>query len=353
MLEPTVILDLSNIAVEPGTNGKRANWGRVDATLSTWRSEVDASAVFYGVADRSLLQKLDRAGIHELRRWQRAGRAQIVPWADPIVCELAERSDRAFVITNDNYKGLRQRFSYLQGCNRFYSVQASSEGAPRLTPRRLAIIDSAEISAAREDEDRTPLHLREAQGHALLRFEWACENVDCPRSALTVLEDLPFNDHGVAKCPGCDRELRKVALAESTAELKLVVDGNDAERVPMADGTVLVIGRGSDPMTIDVREFMAKEGAEKISRLHVEVTNRSGRLLARDLGSRNGTLIVCGGQVPAALAGDVPTVMHPGTKLVLAGRLVLQRSGKRYPRGEYQYLAARECSDAGRTMKAT
>lgn len=351
MRAPTAILDLSNIAVEPGTNGERASWRRVEDTLAVWRSDFDARAVFYGVADRSLLHKLDKAGTDELRGWQRAGRAQIVPWADPIVCELAERSLRAFVISNDNYKGLRGRFPYLQGCDRFYSVEFSAMGTPHLRQRRLAVLGAEMISAAREDEDKTPFHLREAEGQALLRFEWACVDALCVRSVLPALEELPFNDHGVAKCPGCGGDLRKVALAKSTAELKLVVDGNEVERIPLSDGAAVVIGRGAGPAIVDVREFMAEEAVGMISRRHVEVTNRSGRLLARDLGSRNGSQIVRAGDTPAALASDVPTVMSAGTEVVLAGGLSLKRSGKRYPRGEY--VPVRSHPDAGPTEMAT
>lgn len=103
----TVILDLSNVAIEPGANGRRAAWWRVEALLAEWKRWVHPHAVVAGVADRSIRHKLDPYGLEQLNRWQRQGRAEVLPWADPLVCELAQESPSALVVSNDHFRGLR------------------------------------------------------------------------------------------------------------------------------------------------------------------------------------------------------------------------------------------------------
>lgn len=331
----TVILDLSNVAIEPGANGRRAAWWRVEALLAEWKRRVHPAPAVAGVADRSLRHKLDPYGLAQLNRWQRQGQAEVLPWADPLVCELAQEDPSAFVVSNDQFRGLRGEFPFLQGFDRLYRFEILADRSCRLARGRLEVLDAAEISRAQEDEIRTPRHLRDPEGARLLRFEWACDNAECVWAGASAIEELPVNNRGVAHCPACGEALRQVGPADMTRELKLIVDGAVLERVPVPVGASLTIGRSSGTDVVDARELMDPSAAKRISRRHVQIANVNGRVRVCDLGSTNSSSIRRPDGSATNLEADRIFVLDEGCALDLPGTLSVELSGKRYARGQY------------------
>jgi hypothetical protein len=325
------ILDLSNIATHRTAVGREASWDRVAAVVSLLKARGDQDVS--GVADRSLFYRLDEHGQSALRSWQQNGRAIIVPWADAEICQrLSDESD-LHVVSNDNFRGLRRDFPVLQGLDRVWTFQFEPQLG--LIRRPLAPLGEADISRAEEDEDRTPKRLGTPEGKRLLAREWRCMNPECPWSAHPAIEVLPVNDRGRAVCPDCDATLADAGPAEATRAVKIVVDGNVVERIPIAAGITLTLGRGSGPDRIDVRDLLPAEESERVSRRHLAVRNLNGRVLVEDLESSNGSVIRRSDGTEFRLEAGRRQILEEGDRACVTRRLHVAPSGLRYPRGIY------------------
>lgn len=323
------VLDLSNVAVEPDTDGQRASWSRVQHLCTALERE--AAAPVSGVADRSLFYKLSEKDQSKLRAWQRAGRAQLEPWADPVICEMATDDSLCHIVSNDNYRGLRRQFPILQGFQRIWGFRVDS--GVTIERRTLAELGGAEISRAEEDEDRTPKRLRSPEGARLLRSEWACRAPSCWWSNFSAIEDLPRNDRGRARCPACDSLLVDVGPAQATKAVKVVASGAVAERIPLPLDARIIAGRGTGPGRLDVRTVASEDAAQRVSRDHLEVMNRNSRVLVRDMASTNGTRIVRRDGRSFDLAPGRMQLLEEGEQAMIADGLWIEVSGRRYPRG--------------------
>ena len=102
MRTPTVIVDVSTVVRDDEDPG----WHRMDALIDLWRKEMDEKATFYGVLDHKSWYLLDDAGQAAFAAWQAAGRGTRVRWADPLICETAEKYPHAKVLTRDLYRDL-------------------------------------------------------------------------------------------------------------------------------------------------------------------------------------------------------------------------------------------------------
>jgi hypothetical protein len=331
MRSPSVIVDLSPVA----RVGEWADWRRVDALVKAWKQRQDSRAVVYGVADESLLRRLDEFGRREFRRWQREGRAQQGRWADEIVCEMGEEHPYAAIITSDMYRDLRRRFPYLQGCDRFYTFDISDRLDVEIIRRPLEPITESEMSLYEENAERTPKGLKTAVGQRLLLSEWACDNSGCFWSSKPAIEEFPRNENGRAVCPQCGERLRRLGEARHTVELKVLVDGKVRERVPLVEGSSVTIGRGGGELRFDVRLVMEEKAANQVSRNHIQVTNQAGRLLFTDMGSRNGSTLRRSNGDAAPLVSEIQQVLGERELVQIPGGMGLMRSGKRQPRGQY------------------
>ena len=324
------VIDLSNVAVIPRSGGKRADWNRVEVLLSLLRQE--AHAPVFGVADRSLYYgRLDERGRIALRDWQRQGLALLEPWADPAICERAGQQAHAHIVTNDNFRGLRRMFPFLQGFDRIWGFRL--EDRPSLFRRALAPLGDAEISRAEEDEERTPKRLRTATGMRLLAREWRCVNSHCKWSDFSAIEELPVNRDGIAACPSCDEVLQDAGEASSTRAIKIGVLDEVVERAPVPLGASVTLGRRGGRFRIDIRGLTHPEEGQRVSREHLSISNMNSRIMIEDLGSTNGTVI--------ERASGERFVLEPGRKLILgekerailAPSVWIGVSGRQYPRG--------------------
>lgn len=329
---PSVIIDLSPIvrlSDDPA-------WSWVEAAVKAWREQRDPKARFYGVADNSLWYKLDQAGRRSLSKWKRRRMARSVPWADPEVLELATKFGSASILTTDHYRDLRRDFPWLQGTDRVWSpvIDNVTIGFERLD---MSAIPAEEVSWRIEEANLTPRGFKTREARVELRYEWRCTNGSCVWAGKDFIEQDPAFSDGQVVCPSCASPATRLGLRESTKEIVLLLGDDEVDRIPLAVGSELIVGRGRDIGRYDVREVLEDADANRISRDHLKLSNKRGRVYVEELGSRNGTQIVRLDGSVASLQSDVQQILDLKERLRLAGgSLNIRLSGKKRPRGTYE-----------------
>lgn len=328
---PSVIIDLSPIVLLRG----EPSWGWVETAVKAWREQRDPKARFYGVADNSLYYKLDEAGKRSLSEWKRKRMARSVSWADPEVLELATQFRTASVLTTDLYRDHRRDFPWLQGTDRVWKpvVGDGTVGFERLD---YSAIPAEEVSWRIEEADLTPKGFKTPEARDALKYEWACVNGACQWASKAVIEEDPAFQNGQVVCPSCSTPAKRLGFRESTREIVLLLDEDEIDRLPLAERSELTIGRGRDIGRYDVREVLEDAVAGRVSRDHLKVINRGGRIFVEELGSKNGTDIVREDGATAQLQVGVQQALAPCERLALAGGVLnIRLSGKKRPRGTY------------------
>ena len=329
---PSVIIDLSPIVQLRGA----PSWAWVDAAVKAWRERRDPRAQFYGVADNSLYYKLDETGRRRLSDWKRKRMARSVSWADPEVLELATQFRSASVLTTDLYRDHRREFTWLQGTDRIWKPVVR-DGTLEFERLDYSPIPAEEVSWRIEEADLTPKGFKTPEARDALRYEWACTNGACHWSSKDVIEEDPAFQDGQVVCPGCSTPAKRLEFRELTREIVLLLDEDEVDRLPLAERSELTVGRGRDISRYDVREVLEERVAGRVSRDHLKVTNRGGRIFVEELGSKNGTEIVREDGAAASLRKGVQQALAVGERLALAGGVLnIRLSGKKRPRGTYQ-----------------
>lgn len=330
MRTPTVIVDVSTVV----RDSKDPGWHRMDALVDLWRRDMDERAIFYGVLDHASWYHLDDAGQAAFTAWQAAGRGTRVSWADPLVCETAEKYPHAKILTSDLYRDLRREFVWLQNSDRFYSFDFTA-GKVSLRHSEMGTVRDEEVSQYGEAATLKPRGLNTPQGRQILRREWACTNPDCPSSAARAIDALPYNRNGKAQCPECRQELRDIGEAAQTRELKVLIDGNDVAHIPLVDGARITFGRGGGEDRYDLRPLVAKRQS-LVSRDHLAFRNQGGRILVSDLGSKNGSSLIRQDGRTSPIPAEVEQRLELHELVSIAeGVVEFRLSGKRYARGVY------------------
>lgn len=331
MEAPSVIIDLSPVVRLDGKN----DWHHVELLVTAWREQKDPRAVFYGVADHSLRHVMDEYGNQRLKEWKRGGRAQSVRFGDPVVLQLAEEHPTAVIITTDLFRDHRRTFPWLQGCARVFRPVIRGRGMTFEMLDYVPIPDY-EVSMRVEEADLKPVGLTSPEARQALRFEWACTNAACVWGSEPIIEADPAFRDGQVRCPECDTPAKSAGSRENTRELVLLRSGTEADRLAIADGTALTFGRGRGVDRFDVREVLDDHDAARVSRDHLRLINRGGHLLAEELGSRNGTLLVRSEGASVALQSGVAQRLEVADLLSVAqGALEIRRSGRRRAHGNY------------------
>ncbi len=329
---PSVIMDLSPIARLDGN----ARWELVDATVEAWRIQVDPAARFYGVADNSLYYKLDPKGRQKLGEWKRSRRARSVSWADPELLELATQFSDASVVTTDLFRDHRRTFPWLQGTTRIWKPVFVA-GTIRFEQLDYSPIPAEEVSWRIEEANLTPKGFGGKEVRDALRYEWACTNTACLWSRKAVIEEDPAFKDGDVVCPSCSAPARRLAVRAGTKEIVFFLEDDEIDRIPLAERAELVIGRSRDLGRYDVREVLDGAAAARISRDHLKVVNRNGRVFAEELGSKNGTEFVAAEGRVVRLQTGIQQALATGERIALAGGILnLRLSGKHRPRGTYE-----------------
>lgn len=328
---PSVIIDLSAVA----RLDQKADWRHIDLLVRAWREQKDRQAVFYGVADNSLKRVMDDYGIRSLAQWKRSGRARSVSFADLDVLRLAEAHPDASIITTDLFRDHRRDFPWLQGCARVFRPVISGRDMG-FEPLDYSPIPDYEVSMWAEKADLKPKGFTTPEALEALRFEWACTNAACAWGSESIIDDEPSYRDAQVRCPECGTPARRAGSRENTRELVLLIGGEEVDRIPFADGSSLVFGRGRGAGRFDVRELLDDRHAALVSRDHLRLSNREGRLLVEELGSRNGTTLVRADGGEAKLQAGVGQRLEVEDRLSIArGALQIRRSGRRRAHGRY------------------
>ncbi|MEV0711591.1 FHA domain-containing protein [Nocardia aurea] len=329
---PSVIIDLSPIVLLRG----EPDWRWVEAAVEAWREQHDANARFYGVADNSLYYKLDEAGKRALSQWKRKHMARSVSWADPEVLELATQFDTASILTTDLFRDHRRDFPWLQGTERIWKpvVCDGTVGFERLN---YAPIPAVEVSWRIEEADLTAKGFKTREARDVLQYEWRCTTGSCPWASKAVIEEDPAFRDGKIVCPACSAPARRMGFRDSTKEIVLLLGDDEVDRLPVPEHSELTVGRGRDVGRYDVREVLEGAAANKVSRDHLKLSNKGGRVFVEELGSKNGTDFVREDGVTAQLQEGVQQALALNEHLALAGgALNIRLSGKKRPRGTYE-----------------
>jgi hypothetical protein len=324
----TALVDLSNACRGDGA----PRWDRYE--LLRQRLLDAGFARIRAIGDSSLRFRLPPIDVGHLEGAINRKEVQLVPYADPYLIEAALDDRSVSIVTNDRFRGLRRRFPALDGFERVLAFRFAG-GDVHLHRSPLERIGGAEVSRAAEDEALGALGYSRPDHRELLSWDWRCLTPTCPAAALPQLDELPVCDDGTACCPTCDVTLERLGLATGGLELKLLVDGEVRERLALAVGTALRLGRGAGPGRFDVTPLLDEAGVRLLSRRHVEVANHDGRLRVRELGSRNGTQLLRADGSVSQIGGGTLVALGPDDRIRLAGLLELERSGRRWPRASF------------------
>lgn len=329
---PSVIIDLSPIVLLRG----EPSWHWVEEVTQAWRDQRDPGAQFYGVADNSLYYRLDEAGKRGLSDWKRRRAARSVSWADPEVLELATQFEFAHVVTTDLFRDHRRDFPWLQGTDRIWKPVIQGDKM-RFDQLDYSPIPAEEVSWRIEEADLTPKGFRSPEAREALRHEWACTSNACPWSTKAVIEEDPAFREGNVLCPSCSTPAKRLGFRESTREVVLLLDEDEVDRIPLAERSELTVGRGRDVDRYDVRGVLDDAAAARVSRDHLKLVNKGGRIFVEELASKNGTAIVREDGVTAQLQAGVQQAVGVGERLELSGGVLnIRLSGKKRPRGTYE-----------------
>jgi hypothetical protein len=307
----------------------------VERVVKAWREQKDPDAVFYGIADNSLWYKLDDYGRRRLSDWKRRRCARSVPWADPEILELAEANPDAMVITADLFRDHRRDYPWLQGATRLMRPVISGSGVT-FSQLDFSPIPDYEISMRAEDAGLKPRGITSPEARQKLLHEWACTNPDCIWGSFPMIDDDPAYKDDRVCCPECLAPALKAGVREKTREAVILLGDNEADRIPIAEGTSIVVGRGRGEARYDVRPLLGDGQSRLVSRDHLRLTNKSGRLHIEELGSRNGTVLIRTDGDESRLQVGVLQILELTDRISIAkGALQIRASGRKRARGRY------------------
>ena len=328
---PTVIIDLSPVVLL----GEGSDWRNVERVVKAWREQKDPDAVFYGIADNSLSYKLDGYGRRCLSDWKKRRCARSVPWADPEILDLAEANPGATVITTDLFRDHRRDYPWLQGSTRLMRPVISGSGVT-FSQLDFSPIPDYEVSMRVEDAGLKPRGITSPEARQGLLHEWACTNPNCTWGSFPVIDDDPAYKDGRVCCPECRTPARKAGFRDKTREVVVLLGDNEPDRIPIAEGTSIIVGRGRGKARYDVRPLWGDAQSRLVSRDHLRLTNKSGRLHVEELGSRNGTTLIRRDGDESRLQVGVLQILELTDRICIAkGALQIRASGRKRARGRY------------------
>ena len=331
MAYPTVIIDLSPVV----RLDQRDDWRHVEMVVKAWREQRDPNAVFLGIADNSLWYKMDPSGQRCLNEWKKRGKARSVPWADPEILKIATKHHAARIITTDLFRDHRREFPWLQGTTRIVRP-VIEQGVVMFEQLDFSPIAEHEVSWRVEEADLKPKGITTPAARQALLYEWACANQECAWGKATVIDDDPAYEDGRVCCPECRTPARKVGAREDTREVVFIVGDSEADRIPIAEGTSLSVGRGRGASRYDVRTVLTETESPMVSRDHLRFANESGRLRVEDLGSRHGTSLIRDDKEFPLRPGSLQTLQQSDQIGLAGGVLRIRLSGRKRARGRYE-----------------
>lgn len=367
MTEVTLLIDASNVCRDKSLApvGADADWGRVEALLSSISSEETIDyAGYYLVADESLRRRLSRGDRELYDAARAAGHLEERLVADTRLVELVHGSDRGFpnplIVTNDFLDDFRRTHPELNDSEAI-SWTADADGRPRPVRRPFGKRTHQRLSHKEEEGElrRRKLVRRDIQDQAA-RWYFRCKSERCAVAQFWPdhLEELPLYDpdRGCFACPGvnCGEPLEQLG-ERAPAVAVLVLQGDDEiARLLVEDG--VEIGRSDGAGCIGLNRFMSEDACSAVSRRHVRVLVNGDDVLVEDLGSKNGTRLERRRDrgEPLDLRQGRQIVWATRDIVVLPGGITLERSGRRLPfRGDQALPDAPEVAAGSETRMIT
>lgn len=337
---PGLAVDLSNVCRDPDLDpaGPIVTLARLDPLLAAWRHQAGTDGPVVLVADASLLRVLAPDDVQLLRAWERAGRATVVPEADPVLLHRAER-EGLHVLSRDAYVDLRDDFPWIEANpERFWTWELRG-GWPILVPADPVAVPRRQhsIQGERKALRRLGLDPQRPGDRDLLLTRWRCPSPSCLQARFHPAQLLVLPQRGPdgsARCPACTTPLEAIGRRRSTVQLVVSeqASGDELLRVPLEEGHPVALGRGgsSEGATpaIDVTVRLGPAG-DVISRRHVELLLTAARRVQVRDRSTNGTERWAEGAGRGEPVGDGAT-LGPADRLVLAGLVEVRLSGQRF-----------------------
>ncbi len=341
-----VIIDLSNTMRsqeldDTGTacrhDGRCARISRLQRLLAAWEAEIDREPAWLGVADATLHGLLCSAEEKAVYAgWKRAGLVLEVGYADPEILAAAEKDD-ASVLSGDGFKSFRRLSAWVVGNHRRFVRWSVLDGMVRLHAG-LVPVPMQDLSRAEEEDDLRARGLPVHDAGALLGQHWRCGSASCFARRLYPerLGVLPSFHRGQARCPWCAGPLLPVGARAASVEVKVERDGREFRTLLLEEGDEVTVGRDRPPV-FDATAGLPADVAARISRRHVRLRFRNGRLEVQEAGSSNGSRLwrwdarLRRPQDSGSLRGDMWTRLARADAVLLAGGVTLRMSGRRWP----------------------
>lgn len=349
------VVDVSNVCWSPylpPEDRYRPHWHRLGLVLAAWRELHGAGVRFRLVADDSLWRAFDRDDLREFRRLIDGGELLTRQVADPLVLELA-RDHGLHVITRDHYVDYRPAHPWIDdAADRFHCWVMGDDGRVRIEPLGIVPHSAQTVSVAIEVRDLkrvTRLDSKNSRHRRILGSRWRCVNVRCAEASQwqgQILTWPAVSGDGEALCPSCAGILENLGPRDPLYEV-VVEDrgsGDEITRFPLEQGTPLIVGRGAGlkGVSLDARQTPYRDAVLHVSRRHlmlrIERAGTGTRIVAVDLGSRNGTLVERWEQKafrpPKPVTPDKDLYLGSKDRLVLGDAISLRLSGKHYVRAD-------------------
>lgn len=344
------VVDVSNVCWSPylpPDDRHRPHWHRLRLVLAAWR-ELHGDAACRLVADDSLWRAFARDDLREFRRLIDSGELVTRQVADPLVLELA-RDHGLHVITRDHYIDYRSAHPWIDyAADRFHGWVMGDDGRVRIEPLGIMPHSAQTISVAIEIKDLkrvTRLDSKNPRHRKILGTRWRCVNVRCAQASQwqdQILTWPAVSGDDEALCPSCGGVLENLGPRDPLYEVVVEdrASGNDITRFPLEEGTALLVGRGAGLKGIDLaaRHTPYHDAVMHVSRRHlllrIERAGTSTRIVAVDLGSRNGTTVERWERKaflpPKPVTAQKDLYLGSKDRLVLADAVNLRLSGKHY-----------------------
>lgn len=345
MKAPGAVVDVSNMCwseqIEP-LGRQIPVLSRIDLLRAAWARVYGSPLIL--IADRSLLHQLSPSESRTLRSLAHTGEIRLVPYADPVILDLA-RDQGLQVVSRDHFLDLRRAHPWIPGASERFLTCATRDGV--LGFETTGVCEVAEQVKSRAEEHKqlnweNRIDLDNRAHRRVLRSHWRCVAATCYQAMLWPdrLRLWPaMDDDGTVSCPSCGSRAEQAGPRGVTRVIVVSNHEDDGEilRFPMSGDTALVIGRGGVTNGVDLAapDLPYPTSTGKVSRRHLflrmTAKGTNTHISAVDLESTNGTEIVRDGADSRNMPPGVESIIGERDFLILGRRVRLRISGLRFP----------------------
>lgn len=342
--DPELLVDLANVCRDElfDNTGDRARWDRFEQVMRLWNEWAAGftEPVILAVADDSLRFDFAPDDRQRFERATREGLVRTVPDADRPILDIAERTGCA-VLARDRFYAERSDYPWIDGNTQQFVHWYAQESVVHLEVHDMGVVESYDRSKAEEQAllKERRIRLKEGVGASLLEHTYRCDTPSCLQHQFDPAHLRTIAKRGKGEnpvCPQCEQPLTVTGSRPQSTIIKVSSLDGSPTRLSIAAGQGLVLGR-RHRLPVDLAQLLGPNGVKKVSRDHVEVRFDGRSVYVHDLGSTNGTKIETWDAAMRThkpgfpLKGDDELELRPRDRVVVAGVLILQRSGRRLP----------------------